>query len=53
MEEVKENKKVLYHFAVFALINELLINELLIKNRLTYRLMQARDEMQPPSYRDC
>jgi len=25
MEEVKENKKVLYHFAVFAIVNELLI----------------------------
>jgi len=30
MEEVKENKKVLYHFAVFATVNELLI----IKNCL-------------------
>jgi len=29
MEEVKENKKILYHFAVFAIGNELLI----IKNR--------------------
>jgi len=29
MEEVKENKKVLYYFAVFAIVNELLI----IKNR--------------------
>jgi len=29
MEEVKENKKVLYHFAVLAIVNELLI----IKNR--------------------
>jgi len=28
-EEVKENKKVLYHFANFAIVNELLI----IKNR--------------------
>jgi len=25
MEEVKENKKVLYHFAVFAIVNKLLI----------------------------
>jgi len=25
MEEVKENKKVLYHFAIFAIVNELLI----------------------------
>jgi len=25
MEEVKENKKVSYHFAVFAIVNELLI----------------------------
>jgi len=42
MEEVKENKKVLYHFVNFAIVNELLI----IKNRrisLTYWLMQARD----------
>jgi len=43
MEEVKKDKKVLYHFVIFAIINELLI----IKN---YRispacLMQARDEM--------
>jgi len=52
MEEVKENKKVLYHFIVFAIVNELLI----IKNRhisLAYRLMQARDEMQPPSHQGC
>jgi len=42
MEEVKENKKVLYHFVNFAIVNELLI----IKNSrisLTYWLMQARD----------
>jgi len=46
MEEVKENKKVipLYHFANFAIVNELLI----IKNCPTYWLMQARDEMRPP-----
>jgi len=25
MEEVKENKKILYHFAIFAIVNELLI----------------------------
>jgi len=25
MEEVKQNKKILYHFAVFAIVNELLI----------------------------
>jgi len=52
LEEVKENKKVLYYFAVFAKVNELLI----IKNRHispAYWLMQARDEMRPPSYRDC
>jgi len=47
MEEVKENKKVfilVYHFTVFAIVNELLI----IKNRRispVYWLMQARDEM--------
>jgi len=42
MEEVKENKKVLYYFANFAIVNELLI----IKNRRinpAYWLMQARD----------
>jgi len=47
MEEVKENKKVLYHFAIFAIVNELLI----IKNcRISsaYCLMQARDELRPP-----
>jgi len=52
MEGVKENKKVLYHFATFAIVNELLI----IKNRRispTYRLMQARDEMRPPCQRGC
>jgi len=27
MQEVKENKKVLYHFAIFAIVNELLISE--------------------------
>jgi len=44
---VKENKKVLYHFANFAILNELLIS----KNRRispTYWLMQAREEMRPP-----
>jgi len=52
MEEVKENKKVLYHFANFAIVNELLI----IKNfRISpaYWLMQARDEMHPPCQRGC
>jgi len=52
MEEVKENKKVLYHFAYFAIVNELLI----IKNRRispAYWLMQARDEMRPPCQRSC
>jgi len=52
MEEVKENKKVLYHFVVFAIVHELLI----IKNRHispAYWLMQVRDEMRPPSHRDC
>jgi len=51
MEEVK-NKKVSYHFAVFAIVNELLI----IKNHHispVYWLMQARDEMRPPSHQDC
>jgi len=51
MEEVKENKKVLFHFANFAIVNELLI----IKYRvsLAYWLMQARDEMRPPCQRGC
>jgi len=38
MEEVKENKKVLYHFAIFAIVNELLI----IKNRSTSPTANAR-----------
>jgi len=49
---VKRNKKVLYHFAIFAIINKLLI----IKNRdisPAYRLMQARGEMRLPSDRGC
>jgi len=44
MKEVKKNKKVLYHFAIFAIVNELLI----IKNHRispAYCLMQVRDEM--------
>jgi len=43
MEEVKENKKVLYHFAVFAIGKELLI----IKKRIspTYWLMQVRNDV--------
>jgi len=52
LEEVKQNKKVLYHFANFAIVNELLI----IKNRRinpAYRLMQARDEMRPLCQRGC
>jgi len=52
MAEVKENKKVPYHFANFAIVNELLI----IKNRRispAYWLMQARDEMRPPCQRGC
>jgi len=52
MEEVKENKKILYHFAIFAIVNELLI----IKNRhisSAYCLIQARDEMWPPYNRGC
>jgi len=43
-ERSQRNKKVLYYFAIFAIINELLI----IKNRRispTYRIMQARGEM--------
>jgi len=51
MKEVK-NKKVLYYFAIFAIVNELLI----IKNRrisLAYCLMQTRDKMQPPCNRGC
>jgi len=41
MEEIKENKNVSYHFAFFAIVNELLI----MKNRRinpAYWLMQAR-----------
>jgi len=52
IEEVKENIKVLYHFANFAIVNKLLI----IKNRRissAYWLMQARDEMRPPCQRGC
>jgi len=39
-------KKTLHHFAIFAIVNELLI----IKNRRispAYCLMQARDEIRP------
>jgi len=52
MKEVKENKKVLYHFANFATGNELLI----IKNHRissVYWLMQVRDEMRSPCQRGC
>jgi len=51
-EEVKENKKVFFYFAIFAIVNELLI----IKNRRlspTYCLMQTRDEMRPSCDRGC
>jgi len=42
MQEVKENKKVLYHLAIFAIVNELLICK---NHRISpaYCLMQARD----------
>jgi len=46
MKEVKENKKVLYHFAIFAIVNELLIKNCRISP--AYCLMQARDEMRSP-----
>jgi len=52
MDEVKENKKVLYYFANFAIVKELLI----IKNRRiipAYWLMHARDEMRPLCQRGC
>jgi len=52
VEDVKLNRKVLYHFANFVIVNELLI----IKNRRinsVYWLMQARDEMRPPCQRGC
>jgi len=39
MEEVKKNKKVLYHFAIFAIVNELLI----IKNRISPNASARRD----------
>jgi len=48
----RRTNKVLYYFAIFVIVNELLI----IKNRRispTYCLMQARDEMRPSSHRDC
>jgi len=44
MEEVKENKKLLYHFAVFAIVNELL-------NKPS--LLAKRDEMRPSNHRGC
>jgi len=52
MKEVKKNKKVLYHFANFAIVNELLITKY---RRISpaYCLIQVRDEMRPPSQRGC
>jgi len=46
---VKENKKILYHFANFAIVNELFSKNRRI--RPAYWLMQARDEMRPPCQR--
>jgi len=46
VERVKSSRKVLYHFAIFAIINELLI----IKNHRinpAYRQLQARGEIRP------
>jgi len=43
MEEVKENKKVLYHFAVFVIVNELLI----IKNYRISPIYWARNAGPP------
>jgi len=45
IEEVKENRKVVYHFANFAIVNELLIKNRRISQ--AYWLMQAREEMRP------
>jgi len=52
LEEVKENKKVLYHFANFAIVNELLIIKI---RRISpaYWLMQTRDEIRRPCQRGC
>jgi len=44
---VKENKKVLYHFANFAITNELLISKN-CRISSAYWLMQARDKMRSP-----
>jgi len=51
-EKSQRGQKVLYHFAFFVIVNELLI----IKNRRitpTYCLMQARDEMRSSCDRGC
>jgi len=44
IQEVEENKKVLHHFAIFAIVDELLI---IIAISPAYCLMQACDEMRP------
>jgi len=48
IKEVKVTKKVLYHFAIFAIVNELLIIKICCIS-LAYCLMQARDEMRLPT----
>jgi len=51
MEKVKENKKVLYYFAIFAIVNKLLIIKIHISPASC--LMQARDEIRPSCDRGC
>jgi len=48
IKEVKENKKVLYHFAIFAIINELII-----KNRRISPAYNASDEMRSLCDQSC
>jgi len=52
VERTKLSQKVLYYFTIFAIVNELLIIKHCCINP-SYRLMQARDKMRPPSDRSC
>jgi len=45
VERTKLSRKFLYHFEIFAIVNELLI----VKNRRKPSLPQARNQMQPSS----
>jgi len=45
----KLNQKVLYHFVIFAIINEILITKD-CRISTAYRRMQTHGEMRPPSY---